>query len=340
REVRLKLKPRAYFLGLDHAGISSQVRQGFYGGQAQRLQHGKDELRIWVRYPKDDRLNLGQLEAMKIKTPNGQYPLSELATYTLERGPVAIPRYNGFREARVEADLTDPYASVPEILGHIQQTIIPELKANYPGVVIEYQGQQKYSTEAMNEMIKYFGTAFAVMVMIIMIHFKSFLQPLIIIAMIPLAILGAIWGHGVEGLPVSILSMWGMIALSGIVINDAVVFLSKYNSNLIEGQSVKDAVFNAGIARFRAILLTSVTTVCGLYPIILEKSFQAQFLKPMAVSLAYGVAVGTTFILLFFPVYILVLNDVKVWMIWLFTKKKPTPESVERVIIDENISLE
>ena len=340
REVRLKLKPKAYFLGLDQVSISNQVRQGFYGGQSQRLQHGKDELRVWVRYPREDRLNLGQLESMKIKTFQGLYPLTELTSYTIERGPVNIPRYNGSREARVEADLLDPYSSVPEILGRIKRTIIPELKSKYPGVEIVYQGQQKYSQEALADMIKYFGVAFVIMVLIIMVHFKSFLQPMIVIAMIPLAVLGAVWGHGIEGIPLSILSLCGIIALSGVVINDAIVFLSKYNSNLLQGQKVEEAVYNAGIARFRAILLTSITTVAGLYPIILEKSFQAQFLKPMAVSLAYGVAVGTTFILLFFPVYILVLNDFKVFVTWLLTKKRPSPESVETAVINASISLD
>ena len=332
QEVRLHLKPQAYFLGLDHNNISRQVRQGFFGGQAQRLQDGKDELRVYVRYPKKDRLNLGQFEAMKIKTARGFYPLTELTDYTIERGPVSINRYNGSREARIDADLTDPYDPVPPILAEIDQTIIPELKAQFPGVRVLYMGQQKDNAEATGQMTFLFGTAFALIVVILMIHFKSFSQPLIIICMIPLAILGASWGHGVEGLPVSILSMWGMVALSGIIINDAVVFLSKYNSCLLEGMKVKEAVYCAGVSRFRAILLTTLTTVFGLYPIVLEKSFQAQFLKPMAVSLAYGVMVGTSFILLFFPVYILVLNDIKVIFKWMLTGRKPTPEEVEVAI--------
>ncbi len=340
REILLKLKPKAYFLGLDNSSISNQVRQGFYGGQSQRLQHGKDELRIWVRYPQEDRINLGQLESMKIKTPMGQFPLSELASYRIERGPVNISHYNGSREMRVEADLVDPYAPVPEILGRIQDTTISELKVKYPGVDVVYQGQQKYSNEAMKEVVKYFGVAFVIMVIVIMIHFKSFLQPMIIIGMIPLAVMGSAWGHGIENMPVSLLSLWGMIALSGVVINNAVIFLSKYNSNLVEGMLVEEALYKASISRFRPIMLTTITTVAGLYPIILEKSFQAQFLKPMAVSLAYGVLVGTSFILLFFPVYILVLNDFKVWLKWLFTKKKLSPESVETAVINSKISIE
>jgi len=340
QEVRLKLNPKAYFLGLDHAGISSQVRQGFYGGQAQRLQSGKDELRVWVRYPKSGRTNLGQLESMKIKTPKGEFPLTELASYNIQRGPVTIKRYNSSREVTVEADLVDPYAPVPPILKKIQDTVIPGIKAKYPGIRVIYQGQKKESNEAMQDMMRYFGIAFAIIVMLLMIHFKSFSQPVIILMMIPLAWVGASWGHGLEGIPVSMLSLWGMVALSGIIINDAVVFLSKYNSNLLEGMSVQDAVYDAGTARFRAILLTSITTVAGLYPIVLEGSFQAQFLKPMAVALAYGVFVGTFFILLFFPALILTLNDIKVWLKWLWTAQKPQKEQVETAVIHSQVTID
>ena len=152
--------------------------------------------------------------------------------------------------------------------------------------------------------------------------------------MIPLAWLGSAWGHGIEGFPVSMLSAWGMVALSGVIINDAVVFLSKYNSLLIEGYKVKAAAYHAGIARFRAIVLTTITTTLGLYPIILESSFQAQFLIPMAISLAYGVAFGTSFILILFPAIIVMLNDVKRVFLKLWHKREFTPEEVETVIIN------
>ena len=208
----------------------------------------------------------------------------------------------------------------------------------------------------MEQIQKYFGSAFAIMFLLIIIHFKSFTQGLIIILMIPPAWMGSTWGHGIEGIPVSMLSAWGMIALSGVIINDAVVFLSKYNNLLLEGRKVKDAVFDAGQARFRAIVLTTITTSVGLYPIILEGSFQAQFLKPMAVALAYGVFMGTGFILIFFPVLILVLNDVKRMIKWIGNRTKlwmlqgnsgellakvevdrlkafPSPESVEKALI-------
>lgn len=326
REVRLKLKPKAYLLGLSQTQIASQVRQGFYGDQAQRLQIGKNEVRVWVRYPKTDRLNLEQMENMRIRTVAGDYPLRELAYYDIERGPVSIKHYNGAREIRIDANLVDFYAPVPPIIEQINKTIIPELKQKYRGVRVEYQGQQKDSNDASKEMAKYFGVAFLIMVIIVMIHFKSFTQGTIILMMIPLGWIGAVWGHGIEGHPVSMLSAWGMVALSGVIINDAVVFLAKYNSLLLEGWAVKEAVFKAGIARFRAIMLTTITTVLGLYPLILEKSFQAQFLIPMGISLAYGVLFGTGFILLFFPSLILVLNDVKIFYLgikrWFFPKKE------------------
>jgi multidrug efflux pump subunit AcrB len=340
REVRLKLKPKAYFLGLDHASISSQVRQGFYGGFAQRLQSGKDELWVWVRYPKTGRQNLGQLETMKIKTPKGEYPLSELADYHIERGPVNIQRYNSSREIRVEADLVDPYTPVPPILSRIRQTIIPGIKAKYPDIRVFYQGQQKAGNEAMMDFTRNLLIAFAIIVLLLMIHFKSFLQWIIIVMLIPLAWVGAAWGHGLEGIPVSMLSLWGMLALSGVIINDAVVFLSKFNSSLLEGMSVKEAVYEAGTARFRAILLTSITTVAGLYPIVLEGSFQAQFLKPMAVALAYGVLFGTFFILLFFPALILVLNDIRLAWKWLWSGKKLEKKYVEPAVIHSQVSLD
>ncbi len=339
-EILLNLKPKAYFLGLNHATISNQIRQGFFGGQAQRLQHGRDELRIWVRFPKGGRQTVGQLEKMKIKTQKGEYPLTDLTEFEIKRGPVNIQRYNGSREVRINADLSDPYAPVPPILERINKELIPLMNAQFPGVKTKYQGQAKQGDETANEMMLYFGVAFFIIILLIMIHFKSASQGLIIIMMIPLAWLGATWGHGIEDLPVSMLSALGMIALSGVIVNDAIVFLDKYNLNLLAGQTVEEAVYNAGIARFRPIILTTITTSLGLYPIILETSFQAQFLKPMAVSLAYGVFIGTGFILMFFPVLILVRTSMKQGLKQLWTGIKPTKEEVEPAIINRKRVVE
>jgi len=333
QEVRLDLKPKAYFLGLDENEIAGQVRQGFYGAQAQRLQVGRDELRVWVRYPKSGRLNIGQMEKMKIKTSSGDYPLSELADYHIERGPVTINRYQGSREIRVEAETVDPLAAVPEILDQIEREIMPELLAHYSGVRYMYQGQQKYSREAMQKILKYFLVAFSIIVLLLVIHFKSGYKAFIIIMLIPIAMLGVIWGHGIHDKPLSIMSLWGMVALTGVIINDAIVFMSKFDGLLIEGSTVHDAIIGAGKTRLRPIILTSLTTSIGLFPIIFEHSVQAQFLIPMAISLAYGVAIGTIFILIFFPVLLMILSDIRLVMHYLFTGNKPTREEVETAIV-------
>ena len=340
QEIQIKLKPKAYFLGLSQAEIAKQVRQGFYGGQVQRLQQGKDEIRIWVRYPKEDRLNIGQFENMKIKTLKGEFPLTELVTYNIKRGPVNIQRYNGSRDARIDADLLDPYAPVPPILEYIRNEIIPEVKALHPGVRVVYRGQAQDSAESMSQIVSLFSIAFALIILILIIHFKSISHMIIIVMMIPLSFLGAAWGHGIHGHPISILSAWGMVALSGVIINDAVVFLAKYNQLLLEGVKVEDAAFKAGISRFRAIMLTTLTTTVGLFPIILETSFQAQFLIPMAISLAYGVLIGTGFILAFFPVLLLTLNDIEVWLYKIWNGKEIAPEEIEPAIIASNVKID
>ena len=341
QEIRINLKPEAYFLGLTQREISSQIRQGFFGGQAQRLQDGKDELRVWVRYPKEDRINVGKLESMKIKTPQGEYPLTQLVDYSLDRGPVSIQRFNGSKEVRIESDLYDPYASVPPILAKIQDDVITEMKSQYPGVEVLYQGQSRSSDESVAQIQQMFSLAFAIIIILLSIHFRSLSHATIILMMIPLSFLGAAWGHGIHGQPISILSFWGMVALSGVIVNDAVVFLAKYNSNLLEGMKVEDAAYGAGLARFRAILLTTLTTTVGLYPIILETSFQAQFLIPMAISLAYGVAVGTGFILSFFPALILVLNDIRLFISKrIFGNTDAVAEDFEPAVVNSRITFD
>jgi len=329
QEILLELKPKAYMLGFTETSIANVVRQGFYGGQAQRLQEGRDELRIWVRYPAKGRERIGQLEQMKIQTAAGVYPLSELVDYEMKRGPVNIQRFNSKREMRVDADMVDPDASVTDVLDQIRAEIIPELKVLYPGITVEFQGQQKESQRNMKDLMILFPLAFLAIIFILMINFKSFEQPFIILIMIPIAVLGSVWGHGIHGKPLSILSLWGIVALTGVIVNDAVVFLAKFNLLITEGNKVKDAIVMAGKARLRPIILTTVTTSFGLFPLILEKSFQAQFLIPMGISLVYGVALGTMFILLFFPALIMVLNDFRRVLRQLWHGRKFEPEEVE-----------
>jgi len=336
REMLFDLTPEAYFLGMNHNDITKQIRQGFFGEEVQRLQKGTDEVRVWVRYPQSGRKNVGQLEDMKIKDTDGrEYPLAQLASYNVERGLAGIKHYATKREITVDAEMVDPFAEVPPIMQQVKDEIVPELEARFPGVEVDYGGQSRQSSKAQAEIGLFFGGAFFIIFFLIMLTFRSFYQAVLVMAMIPLGWVGASIGHMVVGIPVSLLSAWGMIALSGVIINDAVVFLAKFNTLLKkEGRTVYQAAYEAGVGRFRPIMLTSLTTVLGLYPIIMETSFQAQFLIPMAVSVAWGVLIGTFIILLYFPVLILFFNDVRRWAKWLWEGKKPEREDVERALID------
>ncbi|MEM7035674.1 MAG: efflux RND transporter permease subunit, partial [Bacteroidota bacterium] len=333
REVRIALKPRAFALGLTHGDIARQIRQGFFGEEVQRLQKGSDEVRIWVRYPESGRVDLGRLEQMRIKTPQGQsYPFQEVATYEIERGIVSINHYNGMREIKVEADLADQSTAVSPILAEVRGEVVPRVLAAHPGVRAEYLGQERENARMNESGPVVYPAAFGAMFLLITLTFRSLFQALLILPMMILGVMGAFWGHGIHGEPISILSSYGLLALSGIVVNDAVVLMAKFNSLLKEGLPVKEAAYQAGLARFRAILLTSVTTVAGLYPLILAQSRQAQFLVPMAISVVYGVLFGTIFILVLFPTIIMLLNDVRVWLVWLWEGKRPEPEMVEPAV--------
>ena len=200
-----------------------------------------------------------------------------------------------------------------------------------------HQGQQKDTNEQMQSLILYFGLAFLIIVLIIMIYFKSFRQGLLVIIMMPLGVMGAIWGHGIHGQPISMMSLWGIVALSGVVINDAIVFMAKYNQNLEKGMSILEGVKDAGMSRFRAIFLTTVTTTAGLMPLILENSPDARMLIPMAISLAYGIMFGTIFILIILPVFVILSNKVHFKWKRLFNKELTKPEDVESAVINMKI---
>jgi multidrug efflux pump subunit AcrB len=333
REIIMELKPKAYMLGLTQNEIARQVRQGFFGEEAQRLIVGRDEARVWIRYPESDRESIGQYENMRIKTKQGQQiPLAELVDYKIERGDVAIHHYDGIKEVEITADQSDPFASTPEIIADIKSGPIQDMLKNYSGVNISFRGQSRNANKSMTSMQILLGMAIFMIALVLTLNFNSFYQARIILTILPIGLISAILGHGLEGHPVSVLSAWGMIALLGIVINDAVVFVQKYNFSLLEGMTVKEAAIDAGLSRFRPIILTSITTIAGLYPLIKEPSFQAQFLIPMAISVAYGVLFGTYFILVFLPSLILFFNDLKRWRLNFWHDKKFTPEEVEPVM--------
>jgi len=337
QEIRLKLKQEAYTLGLTQASLMTQVRSAYYGALSQRMQDGKNEIWVYVRYPLENRENVGQLENMMITTPAGEYPLFQLADLETGRSLNKINRYNGRREVRVDAYLLDADEPVPPILTSIEENILPGIMEKYPDISYMHQGQQKDTDEEMSSMITYFGIAFLVIVLIIMVYFKSFTQGVIILVMIPFGILGAVWGHGIHGESFSMMSIWGVVALSGTIINDAIVFMSKFNQNMETGMKLKEATIEAGRKRFRAIILTTITTTAGLMPLILESSADAGFIIPMAISLAYGILFGTIFILFILPHLIMVFNSLNLFFMRVFKGKRLEPEMVEVAVINQHI---
>jgi len=336
QEIHLTLKPKAYALGLTERSLMKEVRQGFYGGLAQRIQDGKDEIWVYVRYSKKDRKNIGQLENMTIHTSKGDFPLGTIADLSMARSLSSINHYNSRREIRVNAYQKDQSQSVPVILDYINTNIMPKILKDHPKITYMHQGQQKDSSEQVSSLILYFGIAFLVIILIVMLYFKSYNQGFLIIAMIPMGFMGAIWGHAIHDQALSMMSMWGMVALSGVVINDAIVFMSKYNQNLERGLKIKDAVVDAGISRFRAIILTTLTTVGGLMPLILEHDPDAAMLVPMSIALAYGIMFGTFFILMLLPVLIMINNSFMYHKAKFFNRNHPeieiTRESVEPAV--------
>ena len=337
KEITLQLNDNGYALGLDLQYIISQVRSGFFGVQAQRFQRGQDEIRVWVRYNKEDRSSITQLEDMKINLPNGErVPLKEIAYYTVERGEVSINHLDGRREIQVSADIKDTQnTSATDIMSDIRENIVPQLQAKYPTISASYEGQNREASKLSASLASAGIPILILIYMTIAFTFRSFSQPILLILLVPLSITGVAWGHWIHNFPLNILSILGIIALIGIMVNDGLVLIGKFNNNLREGMTFDDALLNAGKSRFRAIFLTSVTTVAGLAPLLLEKSRQAQFLKPMAISVSYGITFATLLTLIVLPVFLSYSNQIKVYIKWLTTGNFPSKELVERPLLEK-----
>ena len=332
RELDITLKPRAHALGLTTRDIVGQVRQGFFGYEAQRLQRGRDEIRVWVRYSEKDRASLGLLDQMRIRTPQGEYPFSELATYKIKRGISQINHLNRRREITVDASLAQEKYDLPPLLAEIREEVIPRVLSQVHGVHVSFEGQAREQKKVMSSIRSAFPLAFVGMFIMVVLVFRSVLQAALVFALIPLGLVGAIWGHGIQGIQLNMLSIYGIIALTGIIVNDSIVFIDRINSNLRTGLSLDESVYQAGVSRLRPILLTTFTTAMGLAPIMLEGSRQAQFLIPMAVSVAYGLLFGTFIMLIVLPAGFLVLNSLRYRVAKLRGVRELTPESVEPAV--------
>ena len=337
KEIQVKLKENAYIAGLDLSAIMYQIRSAFFGVEAQRFQRGDDEIKVWVRYNKNTRSYVNNLEQMKILTPNGdRVPLSEIATYEVKRGDVSINHLDGKREIQINANLIDPNISAADIVFDLRNNTIPNIQEKYPSISASFEGQYREANKTIQSAYTVFPLALFLIFATIGFTFRTYSQPFLLLLLIPFSLTTVAWGHLLHGFPVNVISLLGIIALIGILVNDGLVLISKFNSNLREGMTFDDAIFEAGRVRFRAIFLTSITTMAGLAPIILEKSFQAQLLKPMAISIAYGIGYATFLTLILLPILISITNTLKVKGTWLTTGKTLDKRDVESPVVELN----
>jgi len=311
-ELRLQLKPQAEVMGFTLNDLSTQVRYAFYGSQAQRLQRGDDEVRVMVRYPEEERLSVGDLEDMYIRTDQGDVvPFTSIADFNMQPGYAQINRVESERSVAVNADIIESMVEPNVVNNDIKNTFFPELKSRYPSVDYREDGGTAEQASIIQDMLR--GMMFAIfgIYALLAIPLRSYTQPVMIMGVIPFGMVGAIVGHLLVGIPVNFMSFLGIIALSGVVVNDSIILVNFVNEATAEGKPVIRAVIDGGARRFRAILLTSLTTFFGLLPILVETSMQAQFLIPMATSLAFGIVFATVITLLLIPCLYVILEDFK-----------------------------
>ena len=298
-------------LGFDLAAVSNQVRQSFYGEEVQRIQRGRDELKVMVRYPESERRSVENLEDVRLRTATGdEVPLGVVAKARPARGPASIHRVDRKRSIKISADIDRSRANANEVVDRFNKEVLNDLAVDFPGVKWDYLGEQKDQKDSVTEMSTKFIFALLGIYVLMAIPLKSYVQPIIVMTVIPFGIVGAVLGHIIMGMELSIMSMCGLIALSGVVVNDSLVLVEYVNRHRKDGGSLMEAVNNAGAARFRPILLTSLTTFAGLMPMLIETDMQARFLIPMAVSLGFGILFATFITLLLVPSVYVMLEDV------------------------------
>jgi len=314
-EIKLNVKPQAEALGITLQDLASQVRAGFYGAEVQRIQRGQDEVKVMVRFPRDERDSVGYLDNMKIRTPaGGRVPFHQVAEVELTESPAFIRRFDRERAIRVSAEVDKEKYEPGKIQDDIMNKELPQVLAHFPGVRSKLSGASQQQVEIQQDLVR--GGLFALFLIyaLMAIPLRSYAQPLIIMSVIPFGTIGALIGHLILGIPVSMTSYFGIIALAGVVVNDSLILVDFVNRERDVGTPLDEAVRRAARSRFRAILLTSLTTFLGLAPIaIFETSLQAQLVVPMAASLAFGILFATVITLILIPSLYLILDDFKQW---------------------------
>ena len=313
-EFHLDILPEAESIGLTRYDLASQVRHAFYGAEAQRIQRGIDEIKVMVRYPKADRENVTSLSGMFIRTPEGdEVPFETVARAETRQGMLKATRINYQRAAEITAEADKSRVEPDRVVKDIEQNVLPALLEKYPGLEYGLSGLADEERKMAVSMAVGFALALFGIYALLAVPTRSYLQPLIIMGVIPFGIIGAVVGHWVTGYPISMMSVMGLIALSGVVVNDSLILVDYVNRAVATGQDRHSAVIEAGARRFRAIMLTSLTTFFGLAPMLLERSAQAQMIVPMAISLAFGILFATVITLLLVPSLYLVLEDLDGW---------------------------
>ncbi len=313
-EMRLDIRPAAETLGLRRQDLGHQVRQAFYGEEAQRIQRGRDDIRVMVRYPRDDRRSLGNLENMRIRTPDGgQVPFGQVARLEAARGLTSIARVDGNRTVHVTASVDPGVSSAAEIVADLRARILPDVLADFPVVHHSFEGAQAEQQDTMGALATGFVLALIAIFGLLAIPLRSYIQPVIVMGAIPFAFVGALWGHLLLGLALSFTSVFGLVALTGVVVNDSLLMVDFINRARARpsGGGLAQAIREAGSRRFRPILLTSLTTFVGLGPMMLDRSLQASLFVPMAASLAFGVLFATLVTLFLVPTSYLILDDLQ-----------------------------
>jgi multidrug efflux pump subunit AcrB len=319
QEVLLSLAPVAYDLGLDLFDIATQVGGSFYGGEAQRVLRDGEEIKVMVRYPKLTREAFSSLRYAVITTPEGKkVMLGDVVEINQQPGVSSIRREGGYRSVYVYGSIDEELVEPNQIVEQVNSEIIPDILANYPGVKSELGGTIEEQQAQQNEQMIFFIAGMIIVYILLAVPLKSYAQPLIIMSVIPFSLTGAIWGHYWFGLDLSMMSTFGLIAAAGVVVNDSLVMTDYVNQVRAKGVAIKEAVIEAGCARFRAITLTSITTFVGVLPIMFETSLQARFVIPMAVALGFAVLFATLLTLVLVPCLYLMLEDIK----GLFSKLK------------------
>ena len=312
QEIRISITPEAESLGLNLGDLARQVRQAFYGEEAQRIQRGRDEVRVMVRYPEQERSSLANLEAMRIRTPDGdEVPFGVVARLEPGRGLAAIEHTDGKRTIKITADVDRRRTSSSLILADLELELMPKILADYPGLSYSIEGQQKQQRESTSGVLQGFLLALFAIYALLAIPFRSYLLPLVIMSAIPFGMIGAFAGHALMGRDLTVNSLIGIVALSGVVVNDSLVLVDFIHRLKRGGIPLRQAIYQAGARRFRPIVLTSLTTFAGLTPLLLERSEQAQLVIPMAISLAFGVLFASVIVLLLVPVSYCILEDVR-----------------------------